>query len=43
MVSPKQSNWLNHNADNFPTRMVIQNAFVEEFWSDKKQFWRGNS
>lgn len=34
MVSPKQSNWLNQNADNFPTRMAIQNASVEEFWSD---------
>jgi hypothetical protein len=38
MVSPKQSNWLNHNADNFPARMVIQTASVEEFRSDKNNF-----
>jgi len=38
MVSPKQSNWLNQNADNFLARMVIQTASVEEFPSDKINF-----
>jgi len=38
MVSPKQSNWLNHNADNFPTRVFIRNASIDEFRSDKNIF-----
>jgi hypothetical protein len=38
IVSPKQSNWLNHNADSFPTRVFIRNASVEEFRSDKNIF-----
>ncbi|XP_004511595.1 transcription factor MYB3R-3-like isoform X2 [Cicer arietinum] len=36
--SPKQSHWLKHNADNFPTKMIIQSSSVEELCSEKNSF-----
>lgn len=41
MVSPKQSHWLKHSADNFPTKLILQNASIEEFCSEKSSFYGG--
>ncbi|XP_061337263.1 uncharacterized protein LOC133284279 [Gastrolobium bilobum] len=35
MVSLQQSHWLNQSVDNFPTKLVLQNASGEEFCSRK--------